>query len=102
MLKDGHVFVVHVLNPREGGEEDSDANLEASSNPAAKTEEPEKAELEKSEKGKHAVSTLPPSADDDHNLASASKDLEKKMYMFKFYLKCGWTEQIYSCCFVVV
>ena len=50
VLKDGHVFSVHILNPREGEEETPDPDLQPP-NPAAKTEEPEKAELEKSEKG---------------------------------------------------
>ena len=55
VLKDGHVFVVHILNPREGQEDDPDASPELSSNPVAKTEEPEKAEFEKSEKGTHTT-----------------------------------------------
>ena len=53
VLKDGHVFAVHILNPREGEEENTESGREKSPNLASKTEEPEKAEFEKSEKGKY-------------------------------------------------
>ncbi|KAL8578119.1 hypothetical protein ACOMHN_055439 [Nucella lapillus] len=51
VLKDGHVFTVHVINPREQGEEESSGpDLEPPLSAARTSVEPEKAELEKSEK----------------------------------------------------
>ncbi|XP_076445026.1 sperm-associated antigen 17-like isoform X2 [Babylonia areolata] len=49
VLKDGHVFAVHVLNPREGEEEPQDPDLEPVSS-STLSDELEKSETEKSEK----------------------------------------------------
>jgi len=49
VLKDGHVFSIHILNPKQPGEEDEDESL-LPPNPSKNEVGQEKSETERSEK----------------------------------------------------
>ncbi|KAK7474792.1 hypothetical protein BaRGS_00033973 [Batillaria attramentaria] len=73
VLKDGHVFAVHIVNPREEPEEEYDPDLDPSGT-AAKAEATEKADLEKPEKEMSQTESAERTAEEDGEKKEEEKD----------------------------
>nr|KAG5694504.1 hypothetical protein BaRGS_014235 [Batillaria attramentaria] len=73
VLKDGHVFAVHIVNPREEPEEEYDPDLDPSGT-AAKAEATEKADLEKPEKEMSQSESAERTAEEDGEKKEEEKD----------------------------